>query len=179
VSKEVWCEEWLGRHFININWKQYNRIPEIINCVLKRGFWVRIWNGALCVAYQPGEVFDPEMAEHRFIEQFRKEVADQARSLAKYPPKGGSPAARMNAAQMIFSFYTRRWPLLLHWNWQTSEGRKFCSQLQEYASIEDTNEAGANLLDTNFFQWTDTEEVCKKYKLLHHADWWWGRKTQK
>jgi hypothetical protein len=159
-TPDVSISDFIGHTYASVHWRLYARIPEIIQCLLNRGMNVTLQTH-LKLYYKAGSRFDPRGGEAQYVKWFLDQsaspwVIDVAR-------RNGVPPEEI-VARWGYSF----WRQLCPCNWQTAEGKAFCTRMRAILPFMIDHDA------VNVYETPIVREVAKKYRLLQYSTWWYG-----
>lgn len=137
-SETLVNDDWIGRDYLRIHWTEHNRIPLVLNTLLKRGHSFQ--------AMTKGMPFFDAKKDHEFsIVALEKKSMTQVSELLGY-----------RLITMINDAY------LEPWNYVTEEGKAFAKSLREDPLLSHRYDTER----TNFYEWDLFTEPYDKETLV-------------
>lgn len=160
-------DSWLTRTYLEIHWRDYDRIPEILQFALDAGFSLTL-QSKMDTYYAAGDRFNPLRMEERFIQRFR----DTLKQFHQRPGHNDPDPWRI-----AFSCVSSAWILLAKWNWFSSTGQAFCQELRAHFP-DKVRDEDVDDPKYNYFKFPGVDEAARKYQLLQYGKWWWGKEKR-
>lgn len=139
--------EWLGRHYIAIDYTEWNLIPLLFQTLIDRGGLYVTPHSKLDCAFQQGERFSWNEMERKTIQRFREFARD------------------FGGLQNAFDTIGRHSAFKKHYNWHSAEGKQFCTELR--AALRKKPVATKR----SHYERPLFDETCRKYHVLHRGEW--------
>lgn len=148
-SKTAEGVDFLGRKFVAINYIEWELIPALFQTLIDDGRFTVAAHCKLDVMFEKGDAFSRALMERKWIQQFRDFERDFGTDRA-------------------LDVYVRRHQSAFkkHYNWQTAEGKQFCSELRVKLRCKKPVSA-----TKSHFEWPQFDETCRKYGVLHRGGW--------
>lgn len=144
-SKTVTREEWLGREFIAIDYREWELIPIVFQTLINMGNLYVTPHCKLNCSFKSGEQFSWAAMERKSIAQFREQISYC----------GAEAAFRITGHSAFKKYY----------NWRTEAGKIFCAELRRLLHCKEVPKKASH------FEWPKFDETCRKYHVMHRGIW--------